>query len=71
MVAKSQIILYMYDMLINNNKIIMDEVIALFGISIRTFRRYISEINSFLYNNYKNQQKKYDNVNHYYKISSR
>ena len=61
----------MYDKLINGEKIVMDEILALFGISVRTFRRYISEINSFLYNSYKNQQVVYDNTNHYYKITSR
>ena len=71
MIIKSQIILYMYDKLINNKSLSIDEIINMYGISIRTFRRYISEINSFLFNNYKNQQVIYDNTNHCYRFSPR
>jgi len=60
MIIKSQIVLYIYDELINNKKITMNDIVNKYEISIRTFRRYISEINSFLYNNYKNQSIVYD-----------
>lgn len=56
MILKSQIILYLYDLLINGKEVFMDEIIAKYNISIRTFRRYISELNAFLYNNYKNKE---------------
>ena len=46
----------------------MDSVLAEFNISSRTFRRYISEINSFLYNNYKNQVVKYSKLTNKYKL---
>lgn len=55
MIIKSQIILYIYDELINGRDIKMNEILALYNISVRTFRRYISEINIYLCDNYKNQ----------------
>ena len=47
----------------------MDEILAEFNISIRTFRRYISEINFFLLNNYKGKSVKYDYVKKVYFLS--
>lgn len=70
MIVKSQIILYMYDELINNREIKMNEIIALYDISVRTFRRYISEINSYLCNNYKNQIVVYDHYRNSYRLKS-
>lgn len=70
MIVKSQIILYMYDELINNREIKMNEIIALYDISVRTFRRYISEINSYLCNNYKNQTVVYDHYRNSYRLKS-
>lgn len=69
MVVKSQIVLYIYDELINNKPLKMDEVLALFNISVRTFRRYISEINAFFCNNYINKEIMYDYKNQYYYLS--
>ena len=66
MIIKSQIILYIYDQLINGKEIKMNEILALYNISVRTFRRYISEINSFLYNNYKNQEVVYNHTRNSY-----
>ena len=60
MIAKSQIVLYIYDELINDKEIKINDVINEYGISIRTFRRYISEINSFLCNNFRNELVMYD-----------
>ena len=60
MIIKSQIILYMYDVLINGGSIKLNEIMEQFGISLRTFRRYIAEINAFLCNYYKNQSIVYD-----------
>ena len=34
----------------------MNEIITLYNISIRTFRRYIAEINNFLYEQYKHKE---------------
>ena len=48
---------------LNNKEIRLEDVINKYNISIRTFRRYISEINIYLANNYKNQSVVYD----YYK----
>ena len=60
MINKSQSVLYIYDELINNKEIRLEDIINKYNISIRTFRRYISEINIFLANNYKNQSIQYD-----------
>lgn len=67
MIIKSQIILYIYDQLIDGKELKMNEILAIYNISVRTFRRYISEINSYLYNNYKNQEVVYNHTkNSYY-----
>lgn len=66
MIIKSQIVLYLYDKLVAKEKLYIDEIIGEYNISIRTFRRYISEINAFLCNNYKNQFVSYDYKNKYY-----
>ena len=48
----------------------MDSVLAEFNISVRSFRRYISEINIFLNNNFKNQYIKYKkSTNKYYLVN--
>ena len=60
MVVKSQIILYIYDKIINGKSFTMDEIINEFNISIRTFRRYIAEINAYLCNNFRNEMIVYD-----------
>ena len=60
MINKSQIVLYIYDDLINHKEIYINDIVNKYGISTRTFRRYIAEINAFLFNNYKNQSIQYD-----------
>ena len=50
----------MYDKLLSGKGFTIDEIISNFNISERTFRRYISEINCFLANNYKEQQVLFD-----------
>lgn len=48
----------------------MNSVLAEFNISVRSFRRYISEINIFLNNNFKNQYIKYKkSTNKYYLLN--
>ena len=66
MIIKSQIILYMYDDLINGKRISLNDVINKHEISIRTFQRYIAELNAFLFNKYKNQVIVYDHENKEY-----
>ena len=61
MVLKTQIVLYMYDKLLSGKGFTVAEIISNFNISERTFRRYVSEINCFLANNYKEQQVGYSN----------
>ena len=68
MINKSQSVLYIYDELINNKEIRLEDIINKYNISIRTFRRYISEINIFLANNYKNQSILYDLKTNSYKL---
>ena len=60
MINKSQIVLYIYDDLINHKEIYINDIVNKYGISTRTFRRYIAEINAFLFNNYRNQSIQYD-----------
>ena len=56
----------MYDKLVNGNNLSKDEILAEFGISSRTFHRYIEEINAYLYNFNKNIEIKYKkNINKY------
>lgn len=68
MIVKTQIVVYMYDALINGEELCMDEILNEYNISVRTFRRYISEINSFLSNNYKNKTVTYDGFTNSYKL---
>lgn len=66
MVSKSQIVLYIYSELINHKEIRLDEIVEKFDISIRTFRRYIAEINAYLSNNFRNQNVSYDQFKNSY-----
>ena len=68
MINKCQIVLHIYDLLIQYGEIEMNSVLAEFNISVRSFRRYISEINAFLYNNYKNQYVKYKKTTNKYHL---
>ena len=71
MINKCQIVLHIYDRLLQYGEIEMNSVLAEFNISVRSFRRYISEINAFLDNNYKNQCVKYKKtLNKYYLIDT-
>lgn len=70
MINKSQIILYIYDDLINHKEIYINDIVNKYGISTRTFRRYIAEINAFLFNNYRNQSIQYDSIKKSYKLMS-
>lgn len=63
---ESQIILKMYDSLIHNEIVNMNDYINNYKMSVRTFQRYIAEINAFLYNEFKNQVVNYDYENKTY-----
>ena len=56
MILKSQVVLYIYDLLIEGKEFTMDEILSSYKISIRTFRRYIAEINDFLYEHFKRKE---------------
>lgn len=56
MVVKTQIVLYIYDKLTKKEEVTTEFIINKFDISIPTFRRYISEINSYLFNFQTNQE---------------
>ena len=56
MVVKTQIVLYIYDKLTKKEEVTTEFIINKFVISIPTFRRYISEINSYLFNFQTNQE---------------
>lgn len=66
--VKSQIIIYIYDLLINNQSFTKEDIISEFNISERTFRRYISEINCYFDNFYINQCIVYDSSKNVYKL---
>jgi len=70
MIIKSQIVLYIYDELLSNRGIKTIDIVNKYGISIRTFRRYISEINSFFFNNYRNQIVEYDTLRKEYYLKN-
>ena len=63
---KSQVVLVIYDRLIKGNQILLLEVMNEFGISLSTFRRYISEINIFLSDTYQNRVVYYDYLSNCY-----
>lgn len=60
MKSKVEIILYIYDQLKEEKKINSLQIMNEFNICDRTFRRYISDINAYLCNQYKNVQIVYD-----------
>lgn len=68
MISKSQVVLYIYDTLIRGGKIRTSEILNKFEISLRTFQRYIAEINDFFFNLYINKSIKYDYEEKYYYI---
>ena len=59
----------MYDELINEKHLYLEEIISEYGISLRTFRRYISEIQSYLFNFHKNMIVKYSMKDKCYYLS--
>lgn len=59
MLLKTQVVLYLFDELSNGRKIYLQEVLSEFGMSIRTFRRYISEIQAYFTNFIKQKLIKY------------
>mgnify|MGYP003294343824 CR=1 FL=1 len=72
MMSKSQVVLYIYDVLIKGGKIKTDEILNEFEISLRTFQRYIAEINDFFFNNFMNYYVKYDyELKYYYLVNTR
>ena len=50
MLAKTQVVLYLYNEFLEGKRISTDEIVGEYGMSIRTFRRYISELNAFFSN---------------------
>jgi len=68
--VKSQIVLYIYDKLIRNEKLKIEDVINKYDISIRTFQRYIAEIKAFLCNNFRNEFIEYDIESKYYYLKN-
>lgn len=60
MLVKTQHVLFIFDELTNGKKIRSREIIDQFGITPRTFARYISEINCYFFNFFKYKEVKYD-----------
>ncbi len=59
-VVKSQIVLYIYNLLLCEKELNADEICSLFRISKRTYFSYISEIKAFLCNFYPEKELYYD-----------
>ncbi|MBP5343433.1 hypothetical protein J6Y73_05865 [bacterium] len=59
MLVKTQHVLFMYDELIQGKGINSKEIIDKFGITKRTFSRYISEINCYFFNFYRYKEIRY------------
>ena len=68
---KCQAVLIMYDKFLSGEKIYLNQIMNEFGISLPTFRRYISEINVFLCDTYKNQIIVYDYKDNCYYLTNR
>lgn len=66
MMNKSQVVLYMYDRLIRRKVIRTNDILNQYDISLRTFQRYIAEINDFFFNNFMNCSVAYNYENKYY-----
>ena len=49
-VNKSQALLYIFEMLINNNAITKTNIMSELDINELTFKRYMQEIRAFIYN---------------------
>lgn len=67
-ISKIQIVIFLYEKLRRGEIVRMDVFMAEFNISIRTFRRYISEINAYLSNQFMNEEVVYDFKERTYKI---
>ena len=68
MPSKTQIVLFIYDELIHGRKLNTNTILGEFQISLRTFRRYISELNAYFANFYKNTTIKYNRLEKYFYI---
>lgn len=58
--SKIEIVLYIYDQLLQNKVISSTQISNEFKISKRTFKRYIEDINGYFFNQYKNMEVIYD-----------
>lgn len=66
--VKSQLLLYLYDILIKGGEIFMEQTMNELHLSRRTFFRYISEIRAFFCNFYTNQELVYNNDTKSYRL---
>ena len=66
--CKGIAILYIYDKLLQGEEVYMETIINDLNISVRTFRRYISDIKTFLYDNFKNQTIAYSKIKNSYSL---
>lgn len=57
---KVEIVLYIYEQLLQKKVISSTQISNEFKISKRTFKRYIEDINGYLFNQYKNMEIVYD-----------
>ena len=58
--SKVEVVLYIYDQLISGKSVNASQIMNEFNICDRTFRRYISDINAYLCDQYKNVQVVYN-----------
>ncbi len=68
--VKTQVCIYIYEELLNNKYIDIEDVKNKFNLENKTFFRYINEIRSYLYNFYKGREIVYVRSKQKYKLVS-
>lgn len=66
--VKTQVCLYIYEQLMNEKYIFVDDIKCRFNLEDKTFSRYINEIRSYLYNFYKGKEILYIRSEQKYKL---
>ncbi len=69
MLVKTQHVLYIFEQLEKGKTINSNDIIAKFGITRRTFSRYISEINAYYFNFFEYKEVKYSRTKKEYYLS--
>lgn len=68
--VKTQVCLYIYEQLMENKMIEVDDIKAKFNLEDKTFSRYINEVRTYFYNFYKGKEIIYIRSEQKYKLVS-